>query len=588
MLSELPLVKSSIKYTAGNPSNFGFCCSDAFISQVSAIYITIHPSEKTYLVPVITDNPQAKGAPDIAPMTQPISKVKESDKKVRPVNKWTEKILRRLHYRFPNFAPLQNKEDRQYVHERDLTKNIESRVPPEEELRQRALWGIEIFGPAEIDALYSALKRLAWDEDHFRNPTSGPLKWISEQRMYGSGGSLNLGRIQRRGQGNFISLGREGPIPDAIDYINGYVHQISPSITALIFCFVIKDSQAVGYETALATDQATKYEANWRRGGYSGLGVEHLKMRAVEAERARSRKIVIDWFEEHLPGFFSRAEDGNRLPTAELITSLHEPLLPTTLDGKRKEPAWVNYLKSYRFRTTWTLKDFEGLSLAWDEAEDGNRFHTLINLRTALLNDKHLEHISGGDKHSYVTFVSEHVEGVLLHNAVSFALREVIRTLRLTRDNLTTESNSHREVLLALKHIKKFFDQSIGLPTMTSELVTKSETDHFYRWDCGEFLSEPWQAGEPPIKIAETLRANTHYLASRAMAQEKETRGHLEQICTILSTQQSVRTQKRMEIVTYVATIVAVASLFVALMSVDRFATAINLQVERVFGISAK
>jgi hypothetical protein len=541
-------------------------------------------SENTYSVPISKDPSQAIDAPDIASNIKISSKPKAHDKWTAPVRIWAHKVSQRLHYRFPNFTALQNKEDREYTLQRDLTDNIESRAPPEEELRQLALWGIEIFGPTEIDDLYKALKQLGWDEDHLRRPDLGPLKWITEQRMYGSGGSLNLGLIQRQGQSSFTPMGRNGPIPDAVDYMHGYVHQVSPSITAVILCFVLKDSHAIQYDTALATDQATKYEANWRKGSYSGLGVEHLKIRAVDAARAKSRKIVIDWFEAHLPGFFSRTEDGNRLPTAELITSLREPLLPATVELEREEPAWVRYLKGYRFRSTWTLKSFEGLSFSWDKAEDNNRYHTLINLRTALLSDEHLKHIGDRGKHVYVAFASRHIKGVLLHFAVSSALREVIRTLRLTRDTLSIETYSHREVLLALKHIKKFFDKSIGLPTMTAELVNKSETNRFYRWDCGEFLSEPSGAGEPPSKIAETLRANTHYLASRALAQEKETREHLEQISTILSTQQSVRAQKRMETVTYVATIVAVASLFVALMSVDRFATAINIQVERVFG----
>lgn len=500
---------------------------------------------------------------------------------------WLRKHTRRarlwLHYRLPNLKLLQSPETREYVQRRDERKNNETRVPPEDELSLRALWGVEIFGPTEIDGLYAALKRLDWDVDQLRGPDTGVLKWISEQRMYGSEGTFNLGVIQRKGQRRFIPSGRHAPIPEAVDYMHGYIYQVSPSTTAVILCFVLAEEVSASYEATLNTDRYTTNQPNRRSSGYRIFDVEHLKRHTVKDIRFKSRRIVTDWFQENLPGFFSLASDGKRLPTAELVTTANEPLLTGTMAAMRNEPPWVKIIKGYGFRDIWTLKDFQGLSLAWDESDDASRFHSLINLQTGLLLDEHLKYLGDRGTPSFSAFVSERVEGILVHFAVTAFLRDVIRTLRLTRDTMSTKASSHRAVLRAIDHIKSFFDKSIGLPTMTSELAAKSENDHSYRWYCAEFESEPWRPGEQPAKIAETLRARTHYLAARALAQEKETREHLEQVSTILSTQESIRAQRRMELLTIATTLVAAASLLVALMSVDRFASAINLQVDRLF-----
>lgn len=522
---------------------------------------------------------------DIDSGKEPVPKQKKITTSAARARTWTNKVRNRLHYRFPNLVLLQNRQKRAYVILKDKEDNLETRVPEAEELRQRALWGVEIFGPAEIEGLYSALKRLGWTEGLFANKHSNPSKWVAEQRMYGSSGSYNLGLIQNRGKKSSILWDRQAPIPDTVEYMHGYIHQVTPSITAVIICFVLRDKLSTEYEIALTTDRETKTVPNGRNTGYSMYGVEHLKISAVEEVRTRSKKIVSDWFEEYLPGLFSKAEDGNRLPTAELITCLREPLLPSVRDNSRKEPSWVTILRNHQFSTIWKYKHFEDLTFSWDTSDDGNRFHTLINLRTERVTDKHLENRGDNRAFAYVAFVSERVEGVLINFAVSAALQDAIRTLQITRDTLMTDSSNHKKVLIALKQIKNFFDKSIGLPIMTSELVNMSKTDRYYRWRCSEFLNDPWNEDEQTSEIAEVLRSNTHFLASRALAQEKETREHLEQISTILSTQENVRSQRRMEVVTYVAIFLATASLFVAVMSVDRFATVINHQVDQIFKI---
>ncbi len=513
--------------------------------------------------------------------------VREDSVKHNALTDWltarTSRARQWLHYRLPNLAMLQDAATRAYVKERDQRANTETRVPVEESLRLNTLWGVEIYGPAEIDGLYASLKRLDWDHDRFSGAGRGVLKWISEQRTYGSEGNLNLGTIHRKGQRGFLPNGRHANVPEAVDYMHGYVYQISPSTTAIILCFVLRDEASLSYEVSLNTDRQTTNERNRKSGGYRIFDVEHGKRRDIDERRLQARGIVTEWFEDNLPGFFSLAEDGNRLPTAELITTQNEPLLSEAASVRRLEPTWARILTNYGFRDVWTLKDFSGLSLAWDVSEEVGRFHAIVNLRTGLLQEEHLKHLGDRSRHSYSAYASQRIEGILVHFAAIVFLRDALRSLRLTRDTITKNPKTHRQVLTAIAQIKSFFDRSIGLPTMTAELVAKSETNLSYRWDCEAFESEPWRPGEQSSKIVEVLRDRTHHLATRVVAQERETRDHLQQVSTILSVQESVKAQRRMELLTVAATVVAAVSLLVALLSLEQFVEAVGREIGRVW-----
>lgn len=488
-------------------------------------------------------------------------------------------IWSRLHHRLPNWIPSPHREDREYFRRQDIEDNLRSRVPPEERLRQIGLWAVEIFGPAEADKLHSSLTNLGWNEARLFGFNTDPGSWLGEQRKYGTGGSLNLGVIERPGKSRFLPRGRNAPLPDAVDYAHGWLYQLSPSVTAVILCFVMKESATVAYEAEINRDRKTTHEP--LEGGYRSHNVEHLKRRSVELVRKQTRAMVADWFASHLPGLFSLADDGNRIPTAELLTTKDQQLFddersPVDLD-------WLQLATPLGSREVWTLKSSDAIRLCWPPFEEDLRFHGVIHLRIAGLTTEDLRHRGNHGDASYVSLVDDYLRGVLVHFAAIAALREITRRLRLTPSALAADTTSRRGTVRCLEQIRLFFDRSVGVPAFTSELAAESEHIHSYKWNCSEFHTTPWLKDETPRLMSETLRARTHFFAIRAQALEKETREHLEQLSAILSTRENIRTQARMELVTIGAAIVSIASLVVAVMSVDRFATYVNKQIERIY-----
>jgi hypothetical protein len=488
-------------------------------------------------------------------------------------------VWSRLHYRLPNWIPSPYRGDREYLRRKDIEDNLNSRVPPDERLRQSALWAVEIFGPAEADKLHTSLTKLGWNEARLYGLNTDPGSWLGEQRKYGTEGSLNLGVIERPGKSHFLSRGRHAPLPDAVDFAHGWLYQLSPSVTAVILCFVMKESATVAYEVEINRDRKTMHEP--LQGGYRVHNVGHLKRRSVELVRIETRAMVADWFASHLPGLFSLAADGNRIPTAELLTTKDKQLF----DDERNpiKPNWLQLATPLDCREVWTLKSSDAIRLSWPRLEDDLRFHGVIHLRTAGLTTEDLRHRGNHGDASYVSLVDDHLRGVLVHFASIAALREITRRLRLTPSALTADTTSRRGTVKCLEQIRLFFDQSVGVPAFTSELAVQSKHIHSYSWNCSEFHTFPSHMDGKPSLMSETLRAQTHFYAIRAQALEKETRAHLEQLSTILSTRENIRTQARMELVTIGAALVSIASLVVAVMSVDRFATYVNKQIEMIF-----
>jgi hypothetical protein len=523
-----------------------------------------------------------KPTPHLNP--DPVTESREEADKHQPKNRGRAQLAmrsvwRRLHYKFPNWVPLPHLGDREYLRRRDIEDNLKSRVPPDEYLCQIALWAVEIFGPAEGDNLQSALSKLGWNEDRLFGLNGDPGSWLGEQRKYGTEGSLNLGVIERPGKSRFLSRGRQAPLPEPVDYAYGWLYQLSPSVTAVILCFVMKESAKGAYEAEINRDRKTTHES--LEGGYRSYNVEHLKRRSVELVRKEAREMVADWFACYLPGLFSLAIDGNRIPTAELLTTKEQQLFHderTTVD-----PNWIQLATPLGIHEVWTLENPDAIRLCWPCFEDDLRFHGVVHLRTAGLTTEDLRHRGDHGDASYVSFVDDHLRGVLVHFAAIAALREIIRRLRLTPSTLAADTTSRRGTVRCLEQIRLFFDRSVGVPAFTSELAAGSEHIQSFKWNCSEFYTTPWHKGDKPSLMIETLRARTHFFATRALGLEKETRELLEQLSAILSTRENIRTQARMELVTVVAAIVSIASLVVAVMSVDRFSSYVNKQIERIY-----
>lgn len=474
-----------------------------------------------------------------------------------------KKLRWRIHALMPNVIPSPHRDDRIYYEETDPLQNEATRVPVEEQVRLRVMWGAELFGPAEVDNLYEYLQKLGWDEDR-GIPGHNAVNWIRTQRDYGSSGDFNIGVVSRKGSG--YSARHHAPLPREVDYLLVKISQLTSSLTCVLVGFVFKEDYTQSYEEQLLLDRRTTHRReNWTL-GYETRRPEHLKRDSIDSVRSKSIGTVVRWFQKNLPGFFCSIAGGGKMPTGELITTKNETLLKCRHEWDRNEPEWLSLLVPHGWGDVW-INERDGLRLRFGELSGIKPHHTIVSLRTSIVTDEDLRFSGDRTSGAFVAFAHERLEGILSHHASIAFLLEISRSLKQSQQGLKTATLSHGHVLRSIETIKRFFDRSLGVPAVVSELNKKSEHVRSYSWACGTFREAPLREGDEAREIAEVLRAQTAHVSARVLVDEETTREHFDQIATIISTRESVKTQRRMEVLTVITVVLALCSLLAALPS---------------------
>ena len=107
--------------------------------------------------------------------------------------------MRQLHWQahwlLPNLIPGPYRSHRDYERDHDRKQNERIRVPLELDLRVNVIWGVELYGSAEVDGLYSGLEKLGWKGAGAWNEKDSVLRWVRERRSFGAEAWLNVGSV---------------------------------------------------------------------------------------------------------------------------------------------------------------------------------------------------------------------------------------------------------------------------------------------------------------------------------------------------------------------------------------------------------
>ncbi|MGJ7491438.1 hypothetical protein [Variovorax sp. ZT4R33] len=490
-----------------------------------------------------------------------------------PLRRRVRQLWWRLHWLAPNVIPGPHPRDDAYRRAHDEESNRDTRLPAEEELRIRAVWGTEVFGPNESDRLYGALEKLGWTSGSFNG--EGALAWVQQQRTYGlhGGAWYNVGPVVRRADlAKYVGHANHAPLPDEVDYLLVRLHQIVPAVTCIVVCFVLKPEATTLYEHELNLNRSSVWRRA-RRWAITELDPVHLKQHAIARIRSHLNRMVEGWFGQSMPGFFCSLNQPERFPIAEFVTTNLQDLF-----AERKEHPYFNWQKIMVNAgpfDVWTSGEIQGLRFSIQRAtwprED--RPHLIVNLLTSSV-PAELLRTYGEPPSAYIAVTHSRIEGLLGYFAAAAYLTEVAKEIKVMRESMRA-SKTKRHVLRTIDRIQQFFDQNMGLPAIARELVESAKSRGTYRHDCETFTTPGWK-DEQPEEIAESLRRRVQSLATRLLEDESSTREQFEQLSTILSVRESIRAQRRMEWLTAAAFVVGIGSMLAAFAAVpDRWAAEI-------------
>jgi len=356
------------------------------------------------------------------------------------------------------------------------------------------------------------------------------------------------------------------PMPDVVEHLLVRIFQLTPSLTSVLVGFVFKERFERSYEVQLNRDRKTARECSLRRSSISILDPGHLKRRSLEQARARTRDVARRWFDANMPGFFCGLRD-DRMPTAELITTQAQNLLSEEADGPTSiHFGWRRLLSNSSHFDVWTYADCSGLRFVTDDRGWTKETpHLVVALCASDVPEDVLKHWGGHERHAYIAYCHERMDGILSNYAGLAFLRETSKDLKISRAALNIGNVSRRRSVRTLEQIQSFFDRSLGTPAVATELLDRSKHVIYYKHECARFLSPGWAKDDVPREFGTVLCEQTQFLASKVISEEHSMREHFEQLSTILSVRESVRAQRRMEWLTVVAVVVAAASLYAAL-----------------------
>lgn len=487
----------------------------------------------------------------------------------KPVPKWKQrarKMVWPFHARYPNVVPNPYGEDKNYYRERDAESNAKSALDENVSLRLGCIMVSEIFGPNEIATLYGGLEKIGWDRARAPIGDESNIDWLKKQRLYGSEGRMPLGRIHRHEEAKkYIGVRYTAEFPRQFSYLLVTISQLTPSATCLSVGFVLNDEAALEYKNAINEPAKTTRVPKRRSRAYSIMGVEHVKEERVRRVRQRYRNIGIDWLSKNFPGFFSAHSENSQFPTAEFL--LLEGFTPFDKDAPRDRSweHWSRFVNIEHDFQSWTCSSVPSLKFSFDAAQrEKTPNHMTVALRQDTISDEHLKTYGDVSLGSLIYFANNRLDGIIARYALASYLHELLRSLREIRQSMSTRSKARRSTS-EVEKISAFFRRSIGVPSIAREVLALSENDASFRWSASGFAQQSHRDKERPYEIKEGLKSLLGRLSRQLLEEDQDTREFLNQLSSAMGTKESIAVQRRMELVTILALVVALISMVVAI-----------------------
>ena len=489
----------------------------------------------------------------------------------KPVPRWKQqarKMVWPLHARYPNVIPNPYGEDKAYFRKRDAESNAKSALEEDVTLRLGCIMVSEIFGPNEIETLYDGLEKIGWDRERSPVRDGSNIDWLKTQRLYGSEGTLPLGWIHRPDDAKkYVGVRYTAEFPNQFSSLLVTISQLTPSTTCMSVGFVFTDEAALEYANALNEPAKTTRVPKRRSRAYSIMGVEHVKEERVRRIREKYRNVGISWLSKNFPGFFSEHCENSHCPTVEFLSL--DGFTPFDEDAPRDRGwgHWSCFVNIDHDFGSWTSSSVPSLRFSFDAGRRENTpNHMTVALRGDVLSEDDLKMYGGDSLDSRIYFSNQRLYGIIARYALASYLRELLRSLKETRQSLSARSVARRSTS-EVEKISAFFRLSIGVPSIAREVLALSEDDSSFRWNATGFTRKSHRDEEKPYEIKEGLKSFLGRLSRQLLEEDQDTREFLNQLSSALGTKESIAAQRRMERLTYLTLAVALGSMVIAILT---------------------
>lgn len=485
----------------------------------------------------------------------------------KAVPKWKRRARRMvwpIHARFPQIVPNPYGDNKEYHRERDAKTNAESVLDEGVSLNLGCIMVSEIFGPNEIEVLYDSLEKIGWDRERVPVQDRSNIDWLKKQRLYGTEGRMPLGWINRHSEvRKYVGVRYTADYPKEFSSLLVNISQLTPSTTCLSVGFVLTEEASLEYAQAINQPAETTYVPKRRSGVYSIKGVEHVKEERVRAVRKKYRNLGITWLSRNFPGFFSQHCDHSHFPSVELLSLEGFTPFERSAPKDRGWQHWSRFVNIDHEFGSWTCTSVPSLKFSFDAGRrDSTPNHMTVALRWDTMAEEDTKAYGDDSLGSRSYFANERLEGIIARYALASYLRELLRSIKETRQSLSVRSR-RRGSISEVEKVSAFFRRSIGVPSIAREVLALSENDSSFRWNATGFTQQVRPGSEETIEIKERLKSYLGRLSRQLLQEDQDTRDFLNQLSSAMGTKESIAAQRRMEWVALLALLVAIYAAFV-------------------------
>lgn len=213
---------------------------------------------------------------------------------------------------------------------------------------------------------------------------------------------------------------------------------------------------------------------------------------------------------------------------------------------------------------SWTSSSVPSLRFSFNAARRLNiPNHMIVALRWDVLSEEDLKTYSGDSLGSRTYFANHRVYGIIARYALASFLRELLRSVKETRQSLSVRSKKNRSTR-QVDQISAFFRRSIVVPSIAREVLAISENDASFRWNATGFTQQDHRNEQESYEIKEGLKSFLGRLSRQLLEEDQDTREFLNQLSSAMGTKESISAQRRMEVIGWGALTVAILSAVVA------------------------
>jgi len=450
---------------------------------------------------------------------------------------------------------------------RDPQENIDTSPPEGEHIDLCCVWGMEFYTHAHLDGLVESFRNLGWHSDDHTNPSRDPEAWLRGSRRLQHGSAwLHLGYLISKDSD--VRLARDeyiAPLPGCVKYARVDIYSISPSLMAVVLCFVFRDDAADAFDRALRKDRIsylTPIRNGWKHHDPRVQKTEHITQIRTEISQS-----VRNWFSENLPGVFSSGPFSEEMPTCEFTQLRTTEPFPPRSQGTKYMLGYMGILDMGNDFDVWKSSKIAGLKFRMPRFRSrGLRYHSMLALCESQ-GTKELDSCNNTDRETRINQISRLMPDPLCLWSILPLLSGYMQHLNEVRDSVTSRSGTRQAAAKILEELESQIAYSVDVAAVTSELKRHLDEGLPLLYSVDSF--EPCDASVygPDLSLEKHLESSIGKRTAWLQTTDKAIRDHLTQYGSLLGAAESVRMQRTLTGLTWALFLFGGGTLAVALVA---------------------